>query len=145
MQSLPEAAATLLRGPAYGHVVTENEDGSPHVTMTWVDERDGELLLNTADGRRKVRNLRRNPDVVVSIQDPEEPQQYLLVTGRVVGMEEAGADEHIDRLAQIYLGTDEYPWHQPDETRLIVRITPERISGQGPWGRQQPKHVLDDE
>jgi len=90
------------------------------------------VISNTAEGRLKERNLARDPRVAVSVTNPENPCESLLVRGRVVEIAREGADEHIDALAKRYLGVDEYPGRQPGEVRVIVRIRPERVQHAAP-------------
>jgi hypothetical protein len=73
--------------------------------------------------------MRRDPRVALSMQDPANPDHYVQICGRVTAIEEAGADEHVDRLAKRYLGVDRYPHRQPGEVRVIYTIEPERVSG----------------
>jgi PPOX class probable F420-dependent enzyme len=128
---IPPSLRKVLEGKAYGHVVTFNAKGNPEVTMVWMDVDGDEVLFNTAEGRRKPGNIGRDPRVIVSVQDRNNPQAYAVFygKGRVI---EAGADEHIDKLAKRFLGVDKYPFRQPTEKRLIVRIAVDRISGIGP-------------
>lgn len=132
MVALPDSALALLELTVYGHVVTRNRDGTPQVTMVWVEADGGDLLFNTAEGRQKVRNLRRDPQIIVSVHDIENPQQYLLVQGTATISSE-GADAQVDRLAKKYLGVDSYPWRGRGEQRRMVRVAIERIGGSGPW------------
>ena len=133
MVALPESARALLAGRAYGHLVTTNPSGTPQTSMLWVDVEGDEVLVNTSEGRAKTRNMRRDPRVLLSVQDRDEPQQYLLIHGRVTEITAEGADEHIDMLAGRFLGLDSYPFRQPGEQRLIVRIAADRLGGLGPW------------
>jgi PPOX class probable F420-dependent enzyme len=128
---LPESARTLLQDKAYGHVVTYGPNGRAQVTMVWVDAEGDEVLFNTADGRKKPQNLRRDPRVVISVQDRNNPQAYLLVHGTAT-LTEAGADAHIDKLAHRFLGVDKYPYRQPGEKRLMVRVAVDRLGGFAP-------------
>ena len=130
---LPDSARALLRTKAYAHVVTRYPSGDPQMTMVWAHERDGRLVFSTAEGRIKTRNLRADPRVVVSVQSPDDPQQYLLVHGTAT-LQTDGADELIDELAQKFLGEERYPWRQPGEERVTVVVEAERVSGAGPWG-----------
>ena len=125
---LPESARKMLQDKAYGHVVTSAPNGRPQTTMVWVDVEGDEVLFNTAEGREKARNLRRNPRVVISIQDRNNPQAYLLVHG-TASVAEAGADAHIDKLAKRFLGVDKYPYRQPGEKRLLIRVRVDRLGG----------------
>jgi PPOX class probable F420-dependent enzyme len=125
--------ADLLRDDrkALANVGTVMPDGSPQVTPMWFDY-DGKLILvNSARGRVKDRNIRRNPAVAVSIVDPDNAYRYVTVRGRVVEITEEGADAHIDRLAKKYLGQDRYPYRRQGEVRVTYKIAPQRVSGMG--------------
>ena len=106
-------------------------DGTPQVTPVWVDYDGTHIRFNTARGRVKDRNLKKNPQVALSIQDPDNPYRYVQVRGRVTEMTENGADAHIDALAKKYMGLDEYPMHQPGVSRVIYKIEPLRFSSMG--------------
>ena len=129
--TLPQSVKTLLSDKAFGHVVTLNSDGKPQVTMVWMDVDGDEVLFNTADGRKKPQNLRRDPRIIVSVQSRSDPQAYAIFHGKARITEE-GADAHIDKLAKRFLGADKYPFRQPGEKRLLVRIGVDRIGGFGP-------------
>jgi PPOX class probable F420-dependent enzyme len=129
--ALPQPIRTLLENKAYGHVVTLNAKGQPRLTMVWMDVDGDEVLFNTAEGRNKVHDLRRDPRVTVSVQDPDKPQSYAVLYGAARTITDQGARVHIDKLAKRFLGLDTYPG-PPAETRLIVRISVDRISGVAP-------------
>ena len=129
--TLPQSVKTLLLDKAYGHVVTSNGEGKPQVTMVWMDVDGDEVIFNTAEGRRKTQNLRRDPRIIVSVQDRSDPQAYAVFHGKA-RITETGADEHIDKLAKRFLGADKYQFRQPGEKRVIVRISVDRIGGYGP-------------
>ena len=133
--TLPQSVKQLLQDKAYGHVVTFNANGQPQLTMVWMDVDGGEVLFNTAEGRKKPQNLRQEPRIVASVQDRHDPQTYAVFYGKA-RVTEAGADEHIDKLAKRFLNVDKYPFRQPGEKRLIVRIAVDRIGGFGP--KMQP-------
>jgi PPOX class probable F420-dependent enzyme len=105
--------------------------GAPQVTPVWFDFDGKYFRVNSAKGRVKDRNMRRNPAVSLAIVDPANPYRYLGVQGRVVEITEQGADAHIDSLAKKYLGKDRYPFRQAGEVRVIHKIAPERTSGMG--------------
>jgi len=128
---IPQSLRKMLEDKAYGHVVTFSAIGKPELTMVWMDVDGDELLFNTAEGRRKPDNIRRDPRTVVSVQDRNNPQAYAVFHGRGRVTAE-GADAHIDKLAKRFLGVDKYPYRQSTEKRLIVRIEVSRISGMGP-------------
>lgn len=126
-QEIDDRARELLRQPNFCMVATVREDGTPHVTPTWVDV-DGDLVvLNTAEGRAWPRNLRRDPRVTLTVPDAGNPYSYLSIRGRLVEVTHDGADEHIDRMAQKYLGQETYPYRQPGEQRVIFKIAPEHV------------------
>src|SRR5437868_14799380 len=106
--TIPATHVDLLQAakPAFAQLATVNSDGTPQVTPVWVDFDGTHVLVNTARGRVKARNLARNPRVALAIADPENPYRYLGIQGRVVEMVEAGGDAHIDKMAKKYLGKD---------------------------------------
>lgn len=124
---LTDREIKLLTDPNLADVATLMPDGSPQVTPVWIDYRDGLILVNTAEGRVKDRNVRRDPRVAISVFDTSSPYGDNVVTlrGRVIEVTTEGAKEHIDFLAKKYLGKDVYPWHQPNEQRVILKIQPE--------------------
>jgi PPOX class probable F420-dependent enzyme len=133
--ALPESVKKVLQDKAYGHVVTFNSNGSPQISMVWMDVDGNEALFNTAEGRVKPRNLRRDPRIIVSVQDRSDPQAYLILYGSAT-VTDAGADAEIDKLAKRFLGVDKYPFRRPGEKRLNVRIKVDRIGGFAP--KMQP-------
>lgn len=128
MAEIPEEAVPLLEGRHLAHVGTINADGSPQVTPVWVDHDGDTVLINTARGRVKEKNLLRDPRVSISIVDSGNPYQPLTIKGRAVELTEEGADAHIDLMAKRYLDEDVYPFRGPGEVRVLVRIEPERVS-----------------
>ncbi len=128
---LPEAAKKLLTDKAYGHVTTFTPKGEAQVTMVWMDCEGDQVVFNSADGRLKLRNLRLDPRIVVSVQDRADPQAYLTVYGKAA-ITEQGADANIDKLAKRFLGVDKYPYRQPTEKRLLVKIDVDKIGGLAP-------------
>ncbi len=131
MAKLTQKQADLLRGRNWGTVTTLRADGSPHSTPVWIDTDGENVLFNTAIGRAKERHLRRDPRVSVVVLPAEDQQSgYVSVTG-TADLSEEGAVDHIDKLAKKYLGQDKYPYLQPGERRVIVKITPEKVDGFG--------------
>jgi PPOX class probable F420-dependent enzyme len=116
---------------ALANLATVMPNGGPQVTPVWFDYDGTFFRVNSAKGRVKDRNMRRNPAVSLSIIDPANPYRYLGVLGRVVEITEHGGDAHIDSLAKKYLGQDRYPYRRPGEVRVIYKIRPERSSGMG--------------
>jgi PPOX class probable F420-dependent enzyme len=137
MMSLPPSARQLLETEAVAHVVTLNEDGSPQVTAAWVGLDGDEIVLATLPDQRKLRNLRRDPRVALSVESSNVNdwglREYLVVYG-TARVTEGGAAEMLQDLAHTYLGPDVVFPNMPDPPPgFVTRITPERIGGVGPW------------
>ena len=129
--SIPSKFLDLFQKPAFASLATLNEDGSPQVTPVWCDFDGTNIVVNTARGRVKDRNLKREPRVALSVLDPDNPYRYLGIQGRVTEMTEKGADAHIDKMAKKYLGKDKYPFRAPGEVRVIVKIAPVKVHTNG--------------
>ncbi|MDA8331803.1 MAG: PPOX class F420-dependent oxidoreductase [Candidatus Dormibacteraeota bacterium] len=126
-KKLSPAQVDFLKRRQFAHVATTNPDGSPQVTALWVDT-DGEaVLINTAKGRVKHRNLLRDPRISISIVDSENPYSSLTVSGRAEFVDE-GAVDHIRSLQQKYHGNRDFHLG-PGEERVIIRVLPERTGG----------------
>jgi PPOX class probable F420-dependent enzyme len=121
----------LFQKKAFANLATLMPDGTPQVTPVWVDFDGTHVLVNSARGRQKDKNMERNPSVALSILDPDNPYRYLEVRGRVEEITEEGASEHIDKMARKYIGQDKYPWKRPGEVRVLYKIRPERTSHMG--------------
>jgi PPOX class probable F420-dependent enzyme len=123
------AIRRLLKGKNFAFVSSLMKDGSPHVTPTWVDIDDGHVLVNTAIGRTKQRNLSRDNRIAMSIADHDNPYDMVTIRGKVIDqITGRKADEHIDKLAKKYLGKDKYPYRTPEEKRVILKIEPIKVS-----------------
>ena len=129
---ITEPVAKLLEGRNLAFVATLMKDGWPQITPTWVDIEDGKILVNTAEGRLKQKNISRDDRIAISVADQNNPYHMVTVRGRVVEQTNEGADEHVDKLAKKYLGVEKYPLHSPNEKRIIIKIKPERIHYQPP-------------
>lgn len=127
MATIPEEYLDLFEKRAFAHLATLMEDGSPQVTPVWIDFDGTYILVNSARGRVKDRNMRRDPRVAIEIIDPDDPYRYFQVQGKVVDITEEGAADHIDKMAQKYMGKERYPYHRPDETRVLYKVLPEKI------------------
>ncbi len=117
----------LLREKAYCQIATVMPDGSPQITETWVETDGQHILINTAEGRQKVRNVRRDPRVAVNVVDPATDHRIFSVRGRVAEITTDGADAMIDQLASKYLGQESYPFRQPTEVRVILKIAVDKV------------------
>lgn len=124
-------AEELLRATNFCNVSTLRADGSVHSAPVWVDVQDSTPVLNTARGRVWANNLERDPRVTLTVQNLENPYEYVEIRGRASAPSTDGADAHIDALAKKYLGADEYPMRQPGEERVIIRVDPDRVRVHG--------------
>src|SRR5205807_10034712 len=124
--TIPTSHANLLQASKRSctQLATVNAEGSKQVTPVREDYNSTNLIVNTARGRVKAKILERNTRVAMAIADPENPYRYLGVQGRVVEMIQQGADAHIDKMAQKYLNKDAYPYRQPGELRVMMKIAP---------------------
>ena len=129
--TIPEAFKELFTKVAFAHLATVMADGSPQVTPVWYNFDGTHVWVNSAKGRLKDKNMRRNKRVALSIQDPDNAYRYLAIQGDVEEITESGADAHIDALAKKYLGKDSYPFRAPGEVRVIYKIRPRKISTMG--------------
>lgn len=130
-EQIPEAFKDILQKRGYAHLATLMRDGSPQVTPVWYDFDGTHVRINTAKGRLKDKNMRRDKQVALSIQDPDNPYRYLAIRGDIDEITEYGADAHIDSLAKKYLGKDRYPFRAPEEVRVIYKIRPQKVSTSG--------------
>ncbi len=126
---IPDAVLELLRNRGITYLATLMPDGSPQLTQTWVDT-DGEfVIINTVDGHQKVRNVRRDPRVAVTVADPADPSRFVQLRGQVVRETTDGAVEHIDLIAERYTGAP-YPWYGGrDQIRIMLYIRVAKVSG----------------
>lgn len=130
-ESIEGRSRELLEEPNFCFVATLRRDGTPHVAPVWVDVDGDEILLNTARGRAWPSNLARDPRVTLTVANRENQYEYVEIRGRMTAETPEGADQHIDALAKKYLGLDAYPYRQPGEQRIIVRISPEQVNYRG--------------
>jgi PPOX class probable F420-dependent enzyme len=129
---LSPTARALLERPVLASLATISADGSPQITPLWISVDGDDLLVNTARGRAKERNLARSPAVALCVIDPDDPYNVVAVHGTVTEITTEGADAHIDALAHKYLGVDTYPMRAEGEVRVKVRIRTDRIVMQQP-------------
>ncbi len=130
-EAIPSKYRELFDKKVFAGLATLMPDGSPQVTPVWIDFDGEHVLVNTAAGRQKDKNLQRDGRVSLMLVDPDNPYRYLEVRGSVVERTHDGADEHINKMAKKYLGRDVYPFRQPDEVRVLYKIKPERSSSMG--------------
>jgi len=128
---LPQDLIALLHQPSPCFVATVMPDGSPQMTQTWVDTDGKHVIINTVQGFQKLKNVERDPRVAVSVADPARPSRYYEIRGQVVKVTTEGGAEHIEALAQRYLGGP-YPWYGGrDQVRVIVTISADKIRRMG--------------
>jgi PPOX class probable F420-dependent enzyme len=126
--TIPASFKDLFNKVAFAHLATVMTDGRPQVTPVWFSFDGTQFWVNSAKGRLKDKNMRRNKYVALSIQDPDDAYRYLAIQGEVEEITENGADAHIDALAKHYLGKDKYPFRAPGEVRVIYKIRPQKIA-----------------
>jgi PPOX class probable F420-dependent enzyme len=128
MATIPEGFLELLTTKkAFANLATLMADGTPQVTPIWIDFDGTHVIVNSAKGRLKDKNLRARPKVGLSIADPDNPYRYLGIQGTVVEITESGADEHIDKMAMKYMGKEKYPFRSPTEVRVLYKIEPLKV------------------
>lgn len=130
-ERIPDAFKEVLNKRGFAHLATLMKDGSPQVTPVWYDFDGTHIRINSAKGRLKDKNMRRDKQVALSIQDPDNPYRYLAIRGNINEITEDGADAHIDALAKKYLDKDRYPFRAPGEVRVIYKIRPDKVSAVG--------------
>jgi PPOX class probable F420-dependent enzyme len=129
--AIPNSHVNLFQTKALAHLATFMTDGQPQVTPVWVEFDGRYVIVNTAEGRQKDKNLQRDKRVALSLTDPENPYRYLEVRGKVAERTHEGADANIDALAKKYLGKYKYPFRRPNEVRVIYKIEPEHATTMG--------------
>ena len=128
---LSDKARALISRPVLASLATLNPDGSPQITPLWVDLDGDDVVFNTAQGRKKARNLERDARVAVTVIDPDDPYNVVAFQGTVTDVTTDGADAHIDSLAKKYLGVDSYPMRREGEVRIRVTVRTDHIAMQG--------------
>jgi PPOX class probable F420-dependent enzyme len=117
----------LLGAPHFAVIATLMPDGSPHASTVWIDTDGDDVLVNTAEGRVKATNVRRDPRVAITVWDPDDPYRQVIIRGRVTELTHEGAEDHIDELSRRYTGRFPYPWRDEGERRVILRIRPAAV------------------
>ena len=129
--NLPEELITLLRQPSTCFLATVMPDGSPQMTRTWADTDGEHVVINTVQNHQKVKNVERDPRVAVNVCDLSSPSRYYAIRGQVVTITTEGAAEHIEALAQRYLGAP-YPWYGGrDQVRVLLAISSDKVRRMG--------------
>lgn len=131
MSRIPDSFKDLLEKPIVVSLATVMPDGQPQVTPVWADTIDGKVRINTVAGRQKHRNLEERKQVTVLVIDSENPMRWMEIRGKVFSISEDDGIAVIDKLAKDYLGVDTYPWHNEEDTRLTILISPTRVVTSG--------------
>jgi len=126
-REIDDSVIQLLTGKNFAFVATLMKDGSPQITPTWIDFDGKSILINTAEGRVKQKNVSRDPHVAISIVDTNNPYNMVTIRGKVIEQTSNGADDHIDKLAKRYLGLDKYPFRSQNEKRVLLKVQPEKV------------------
>jgi PPOX class probable F420-dependent enzyme len=129
--TIPESHADLLHAKALAHVATIGPKGEPQSSPVWFDFDGTHLRFSQTTTRQKLHNLQREPRVAVSIVDPANPYRYLEVRGTVAEVADDEGNAFINSMAKKYLDQDVYPWHQPTDHRVVVKVAPEHTSQMG--------------
>jgi PPOX class probable F420-dependent enzyme len=127
MAKLTDEQKQFLTEPSFAHMATINKNGSPQVSPVWVDVEGDNVIVNSEEKRLKIRNVKRDPRVSLSVQDPQNAYRYLEIRGKVTKITPEGAFEHIDKMAQKYMGQEKYPYNRPYDVRVLLTIVPERV------------------
>lgn len=139
IDQLSDAGLALLASDAVATVATINPDGSPHLSSAWVGIEDGEIVFGTLGDQRKLRNVRRDPRIALTVLSDRINEwglrEYLVLDG-TARITEGGAAELLQRLARTYIGPDAVFPAMPDPPPgFVTRVRVERISGVGSWRR----------
>jgi hypothetical protein len=126
--AIPESHADILEKKGFAHVATIGPRSEPQSSPVWYGWDGTHLLFSQTTGRQKYKNLRRDSRVAVSIADPDNPYRYLEIRGHVDSIEDDEGNKFIDSMAKKYIDQDAYPWHQPGDHRVVVKVRPEHTS-----------------
>lgn len=131
MTTIPDSHIDLLSSTALAHVATIGPDGAPQNNPVWFGWDGTHVLFSQTTGRQKYRNLTATPKVALSIVDNANPYRYLEIRGSVAEIVDDENNAFIDSMAKKYIDQDQYPWHQPGDHRVIVKVLPERTTQMG--------------
>lgn len=131
MAGIPKDFEDILEKKGFAHVATIGPDGEPQNNPVWYDWDGSQFLFSQTTDRQKVQNIDREPRVAISIVDPDDPYRRLEIRGKVTDISKDPDNEFIDGLAKKYMGKDEYPYHQPGDERVVVKVTPEHTTTMG--------------
>lgn len=129
--TIPSGHEDILERTGFAHLASIGPDGEPQSHPVWYEWSDGRLKVSTTEGRQKLANIRRDPRVSATIQDPDDPYRYIEIRGKVDTISDDPESTFIDSLARRYLGEDTYPGHQPGDRRVILAIEPQKVNTMG--------------
>jgi PPOX class probable F420-dependent enzyme len=130
MTAIPEKYLDIFKKKAFAQLATLMPDGTPQVSPVWVDYDGKHVIINTAKGRVKDKNMRRDPRVGVDLQDPDNPYRHISIRGRVTEITEKGAEDQIEQLSKKYTGQN-YAHRAPGEVRVTYKIEPQAVHAMG--------------
>lgn len=129
--AVPDVHEKILTKRSFGHVATIGPDGEPQSSPVWIDYDGERIRFSQTTNRQKLRNLRADSRIAVSVTDPDDPYHYLEIRGVVDAVEPDEGYSFVNEMASKYLGQDTYPWLEPGEERVIVTVRPMHTTSQG--------------
>lgn len=131
MDVIPASHRDILESNAVAHIATIGPQGEPQNNPVWFDWDGQYIRFSQTETRQKYHNLQRDPRIAISIVDPNNHLRYIEVRGRMVNVEDDADLAFINRMAQKYINKEKYPWHRPEDHRIVVVVQPEHISKMG--------------
>jgi PPOX class probable F420-dependent enzyme len=125
---IPDSHKDLFERPIFATIATLMPDGSPHLTPIWIDLDDGHLKFTVIKGHVKDRNIANNPQVAITLFDPDNPYRYIMIRGKVIKITENGANDHSQEMAKKYLGPDGEYIFKDGEVPHLFTVLPEKVN-----------------
>ena len=127
LSEIPKKVKELIDDKNIAHLATLKNNGSPHVTPVWIDRVDNTILINVSENRLKLKNMKNDKRIALSIVNHNDSYEWASIIGEVIDITNINADIHLDKLSQKYLGLSQFPWKQKGEIRIIVKIAPKTV------------------
>ena len=127
LYEIPKKVKELIDDKNIAHLATLKNNGSPHVTPVWIDRVDNTILVNVSENRLKLKNMKNDKRIALSIVNHNDSYEWASIIGEVIDITNINADIHLDKLSQKYLGLSQFPWKQKGEIRIIVKIAPKTV------------------
>ncbi len=127
LSEIPKKVKELIDDKNIAHLATLKNNGSPHVTPVWIDRVDNTILVNVSENRLKLKNMKNDKRIALSIVNHNDSYEWASIIGEVIDITNMNADVHLDKLSQKYLGLSQFPWKQKGEIRIIVKIAPKTV------------------